>query len=200
MRDYCSGCGESFKNDNMDTCQCGRSFCWRCMSEHKQATRHSSESDKGRFRVQLNDVFRRDFLSELNKKIEESQEVKSCSSLAVPQVVHTHIWFHDRSAGKQLIEYELERPAYEVLLKQLGNDREAVIKYYVEHVTEMLETTLAEIKASKLEEAIPPVKTYRVSAINQLAVVSPFRYWSTLSLSVFLGILLVALVVRNIFA
>lgn len=150
MRDYCSGCGESFKADNMDTCQCGRSVCWRCMAEHKQSTGHSSESDKGRYRVQLNDVFRRDFLISLNKKIEKIPEVKSCSSLAVPQVVHTHIWFKDQPAGRQLVEYELERPTYEALLKQFGNDKEAVIKYYAGNVIDTVDKGLARIRGSEI--------------------------------------------------
>lgn len=142
MRDYCSGCGESFKADNMDTCQCGRSLCWRCMAEHKQSTGHSSESDKGRYRVQLNDVFRRDFLISLNKKIEQIPEVKSCSSNAGPQFVQTHIWLHERHNGKQLIEYLLERPSYESLLKQYDDQREAVMAYYMERVEQQLEAVL----------------------------------------------------------
>jgi hypothetical protein len=31
MRDNCTLCGESYDEDNLETCgRCGRSFCYRC--------------------------------------------------------------------------------------------------------------------------------------------------------------------------
>ncbi len=45
MRDYCSGCGESYRRDNLNTCQCGRALCWRCMTAHANQAGHLSNSD-----------------------------------------------------------------------------------------------------------------------------------------------------------
>jgi hypothetical protein len=139
MREYCTGCGDSFKYEDLDTCQCSRSLCWRCMAEHKQATGHSNESDKGRFRVQLNDVFTRNFLKELDKKIVDNSMVKSCFSLALPQAVHSQIWLKNGSTGNQLVRYQLERPNYESLFKELNNDEAAMLAFYTKKVTQLLE-------------------------------------------------------------
>ncbi len=95
-----------------------------------------------RLRVQLNDVFQRDFLKALKEMIEQSPEVKSCKSNAGPQFVQTHIWLYQRYNGKVLIEYLLERPRYERLLKQFDNDSEAVKAHYVECIKQKLATTL----------------------------------------------------------
>lgn len=199
MRDYCSSCGESFLVENMDTCQCGRSLCYRCMAEHKHATGHTSESDKGRFRVQLNDVFSRSFLSEFDEKLTQNLEVKSSSSLALPQVVQTHIWFHDKYTGKQLIDYELERKEYEFLINKFNKDKQKVFDYYTDKVTALLEQTLAQ---NALLDHLPEKsesKTYQVSALNyQIAEISPWRYWLTLSVSTVLYLVLIGLVIRNL--
>ena len=200
MRDYCSSCAESFLVENMDACQCGRSLCCRCMAEHKHATGHTSESDKGRFRVQLNDIFSRSFLSDFDEKLTQNPEVKSSSSLALPQVVQTHIWFHDKYTGKQLIDYELERKEYEFLLNKFDNDKQKVFDYYTDKVTALLESFLANNNSSiaSPEEAKPT--TYRVSAMHQIAEISPLRYWLTMSLSTVLYLVWAVLVIRNIFA
>lgn len=200
MRDYCSSCGESYLVENMDTCQCGRSLCYRCMTEHKHATGHTSESDKGRFRVQLNDVFSRSFLSEFDEKLTQNSEVKSCSSLALPQVVQTHIWLNDKYAGKQLINYELERNEYEFLINKFDKDKQKVFDYYTDEVTALLESFVANNKSNVAspEEAKPT--TYRVSAMYQIAEISPLRYWLTMSISTVLYLVWAVLVIKNILA
>ena len=200
MRDYCSNCAESFLVENIDTCQCGRSLCYRCMAEHKHATGHSSESDKGRFRVQLNDVFSKRFLSEFDGKISLNPEVESSNSLALPQVVQTHIWLHDKYARKQLIDYELERSEYEFLINKFDCDKQKVFDYYTSKVTGLLESFLAENRPLPLPNKDPKQKTITTSALNyRLAEVSPLRYWSSLSFSIVLYVILVSLVINNLF-
>ena len=169
------------------------------MAEHKHATGHTSESDKGRFRVQLNDVFSRSFLSEFDEKLTQNPEVKSSSSLALPQVVQTHIWFHDEYAGKQLIEYELVRKEYEFLINKFDKDKHKVFDYYTDEVTALIEKAFAQSTLLDDLREKPESKTYQISALNyQIAEISPWRYWLTKGLSIILYLILAGLVIRNL--
>ena len=106
MRDYCSGCGESFTVENIDNCQCGRSLCYACMALHKQETGHASTSDLGRFRVQLHEEFSREYLSELKDKLMAYPEVTDCFNRAVAQAVMTTVWITMEDGSKEHFAYE----------------------------------------------------------------------------------------------
>jgi hypothetical protein len=46
MRESCTGCGESFKSENMSRCgDCGRELCYRCMAVHEGETGHSKSKN-----------------------------------------------------------------------------------------------------------------------------------------------------------
>ena len=145
MRDYCSGCGESFTVENIDNCQCGRSLCYACMALHKQETGHSSTSDLGRFRVQLNEEFSREYLSELKDKLMAYPEVTDCFNRAVAQAVMTTVWITMTDGSKELIEYELERSDYERLFNKFEHDRQRVLDYYTEQTTQLVERSIAQL-------------------------------------------------------
>ncbi len=134
MRDYCSGCGESFTVENIDNCQCGRSLCYTCMAMHKQETGHSSTSDLGRFRVQLQDEFNREYLRTLKDKLMAVPQVTDCFNLAVAQAMMTSVWIKTTTGKKEHIEYELERSDFERLLNKYEHNRQRVLDYYSEHV------------------------------------------------------------------
>ena len=145
MRDYCSGCGESFTVENIDNCQCGRSLCYACMALHKQETGHSSTSDLGRFRVQLHEEFSREYLSELKDKLMAYPEVTDCFNRAVAQAVMTTVWITMTDGSKELIEYELERSDYERLFNKFEHDRQRVLDYYTEQTTQLVERSIAQL-------------------------------------------------------
>jgi hypothetical protein len=65
--------------------------------------------------------------------------VKSCFSLALPQAVHSQIWLKNGSTGNQLVRYQLERPNYESLFKELNNDEAAMLAFYTKKVTQLQE-------------------------------------------------------------
>ena len=145
MRDFCSNCGESFLVENMDTCQCGRSSCFNCMQIHKQDTGHSSKSDEGRFRVQLNDAFDSAFMKKIDALFSANPKVKKSSSLALPQVIHTFISLDDKRQEHENFRYEMLRNEYEFLLSRFDNDKSKVQQYYIAQVTLKLNEELAQL-------------------------------------------------------
>lgn len=139
MRDYCSGCGESFTVENIDNCQCGRSLCHACMAKHKQETGHSSTSDLGRFRVQLHEEYNREYLNKLKDKLMSYPEVADCFNRAVAQAVMTTVWITMPNGKVEPIEYELERSDYERLFNKYDHNREQMLNYYTEQVINFVE-------------------------------------------------------------
>ena len=139
MRDYCSGCGESFTVENIDNCQCGRSLCYACMALHKQETGHSSTSDLGRFRVQLHEEFSREYLSWLKDKLMAYPEVTDCFNRAVAQAVMTTVWIKMADGSKEYFQYELERSDYERLFNKFEHNRQRMLDYYTEQVSVFIE-------------------------------------------------------------
>lgn len=144
MRDYCSGCGESFTVENIDNCHCGRSLCYACMALHKQETGHSSTSDLGRFRVQLHEEFSREYLSELKDKLMAYPEVTDCFNCAVAQAVMTTVWITMADGSKEYFHYELERSDYERLFNKFDHGRQRVLDYYTEQTTQLVERSIAQ--------------------------------------------------------
>lgn len=149
MRAICSGCGESFSDENMDNCECGRTLCYRCIAIHKQKTGHLSTSDLGRFRVQLNEEFTKPFLNQLSNELLSYPEVDRCSNLALPQVVSTTLDLIHKEHGKKQLTFEMTRKQFEQLLNTFDNDGKHVQDFYVDRVTTYLKLMIAELNNSK---------------------------------------------------
>ena len=145
MRAICSGCGESFSDENLDNCECGRTECYRCLALHKQETGHSSTSDLGRFRVQLNEQFTRAFLKDLESELLTNPEVGHCFNLALPQVVSTSVWLKHKDHGEKHFDFKMTRKQYEQLLNTFDNNSENVLNFYVDRVTTYLQLVVGEL-------------------------------------------------------
>ena len=198
MRDYCSGCGESFLLENIDDCQCGRSLCYACMALHKQDSGHSSKSDEGRYRVQMNEVFGRDIVKEIDENFTAIPKVKKSTTLAIPQDVKTDIVLDDLPYDTGHFRYTMTRSEYEALIKELNNDFDRVYVYYNRAVKNLIGQKLTAF--AKQENVKPKVqsKTYQVSAMYKVANISAIRYWGTVSLLVTLSIFLSGLIIFNV--
>lgn len=216
MRECCSGCGETFKEDNIDTCsQCGRTLCWRCMAEHKQTTGHSSQSDQGRFEIQMHHIFHGKFLDSLDFRCEKLPQVKSCESWAAPRSVRVIV----ELVGETLpYEFLLTREECQAFLDDHDDDKQKLLDYFLDLVAELLAGRIPDTylrKAPPQQPSFEPKrpnvvvdkekpkpkpkpKTYRVAASHQELTISALRYWSTISLCSALYLTLLALIVRNI--
>ncbi|MBI1355072.1 MAG: hypothetical protein GC160_12055 [Acidobacteria bacterium] len=57
MRETCSGCGETFLDENITECgACGRTLCYHCLGPHQQQTGHREpdpRSLRGRFNADV---------------------------------------------------------------------------------------------------------------------------------------------------
>jgi hypothetical protein len=57
MREYCGGCKETFKEENITDCgTCGRTLCFRCLAIHQSETGHRQPDPNslcGRFTTML---------------------------------------------------------------------------------------------------------------------------------------------------
>jgi hypothetical protein len=83
MREACSGCGQTFLQENLETCECSGEYCYKCFGGHTESTGHKSLQQQGLvWQTNPNDmrgIFSRSIRQHFFDAFKSSEAVKSFS-------------------------------------------------------------------------------------------------------------------------
>ena len=136
MRDYCSGCGESYLLENMNDCECGRSLCYRCLQTHQQESGHQSRSERERGwqqdPVDMRGIFCAAVTQRIFDRMDAEPAVQDFACRTSQQVFTGRMVFQAKAQAERFFEFHLSFQEYQALLAQAGGNQQSAIEQYLD--------------------------------------------------------------------
>lgn len=193
MRDFCSGCGETFLDENMDNCNCGRSLCYACMAIHKQESGHKKINPYPNQHVLLNECFDEELVDIINREILASERITSVLTTAHGNSLSSQINYYDSENQSKCVIYKMSYLEYVELFKCLNEHIYRVCDYYADSA---IKATM--VKVSHLEKSTG--NEFRQNqSIDANSIVTPLRHKITKVTLIILSAILFYLAIKNIF-
>lgn len=150
MRDVCSGCGETYLDEHIDCCECGRYLCPFYLMEHRQQTGHTTRADRleiGTDFVDLNTVVTREQLIAFSRKLEIHPEIYLAVCLVIKTAyLSANIFVTNPVTEEHRRDFRIKSQEFMALLDEKG-DLSSVLKVIENQI---LEDARAYIKSHEL--------------------------------------------------
>jgi len=183
----------------MDDCQCGRSLCAYCLQVHTQETGHKRKVDLTQNykndREDMRSIFSGSISESFFTLFESFPEVEDYACMTEHDFFRSNIILKKEPFKNQRFIHDLYYPQYQKLLSSNGNDMAAFSEAYAQSVITDIRRTITTSPAKPEEHP----KNHQVSAMYQIANISPIRYWGTIILLIGLSITLAGLILNRIF-
>jgi hypothetical protein len=153
MKENCTRCGESYLEEHMHSCECGRYMCYRCLPAHKKVECPKSVNLQVSPSGGLQSIFSLKFLQSLDSYMESTFSAVYVCSKVNENLVMTQVSFkHSVVIGHDL-KIKLTKDESEQLLLIHGNQSQAILNYYIEKVQNEIEIKLDWLKKKKNESS-----------------------------------------------